>query len=291
MKKIFFQWLDEWLNIYKRYMLKPSTFERYRYAIAVFANDDIELAEVDVSYLQNKVNFLYTLGRSYSTIRQSVVCAREALCKAVALGLVPQSFAFYCDLVEIPRRKPKEVHGLSPFVVRRILERCEFGGVYGALYRFLILTGVRIGEARALRWCDVDFEHLCISIEHTMYHNQLLEAKTGNSRRVIPMSAAVVKLLGGLDRRSDFVFARANGSAIDYRAALRDWHCLCDELCIERCGFHALRHTYASHALRCGVTPVTLARLLGHADSSFTLRRYCDATYDDMRDAVKLVQY
>lgn len=291
MGKTFFQWLDEWLNVYKRFIIKPSTFERYRYAIAVFADDDIELQQIDVAYLQGKVNNLYTLGRSYSTIRQSIVCAREALQKAVSLGLVPQSFAWYCDLVEIPRRQSKVIHGLSPFVVRRIVEACEFRSVYGVLYRFLILTGVRIGEARALRWCDVDFNHCCFSVVHTMYRNQLISAKTGQSQRILPMSTAVFKLLSQLERRSDFVFARSDGNAIDYRAALRDWHKLCDDLSIEHCGFHALRHTYASHALRCGVTPVTLAKLLGHADSSFTLRRYCEASYDDMREAVKLVQY
>ena len=35
------------------------------------------------------------------------------------------------------------------------------------LYKFLLMTGVRIGEALALRWSDVDFEKRVISINKT----------------------------------------------------------------------------------------------------------------------------
>lgn len=287
----FYEWLVMWLEMYKRYSLKPSTYERYRYAAAVFEDADFPLCELTVEYLQSKVNQLYLEGKSSSTIRQCVVCARMAIRKAVILGYIPQGFVAYCDLLEIPQKKAHKVSSLSPFEVRRILQRCQTWDGYGSLFRFLLCTGARVGEAIALKWSDIDFENRSISIERTDYRGTLQNAKTDNSARVIPLSVDAAAVFRVIEHRSDFVFCKSNLQRVDYRGALRDWHKLLDELELPHCGLHTLRHTYATQALRCGVNAVVLARLLGHSDSSFTLRRYCDANYDDMRNAVRKINY
>ena len=287
----FKEWLVMWLEMYKRYSLKPSTYERYRYAAAVFEDADFPLCELTVEYLQSKVNQMYLEGKSSSTIRQAVVCARLAIRKAVILGYVPQGYAAYCDLVEIPQRKPRKVTSLSPFEVRRILQRCQTWDGYGSLFRFLLCTGARVGEAIALKWSDIDFSNRSISIERTDYRGTLQNAKTDNSARIIPLGSDTAALLRGIECRSEWVFCKSNFQRVDYRGALRDWHKLLDDLELPRCGLHTLRHTYATQALRCGVNAVVLARLLGHSDSSFTLRRYCDANYDDMRSAIRKINF
>jgi integrase len=43
----------------------------------------------------------------------------------------------------------------------------------------------------------------------------------------------------------------------------------------ERLSPHALRHGYASRLGLGGLNPVTLARIIGHTDASFTMRAYC----------------
>ena len=45
---------------------------------------------------------------------------------------------------------------------------------------------------------------------------------------------------------------------------------------------HSLRHTYATHALRAGLTVHAVARLLGHNDASLVLRRYGHVLPDEM---------
>lgn len=287
----FNEWLVMWLDLYKRYSLKPSTYERYRYAVAEFEGADFPLCDLTVDYLQSKVNQMYLEGKSSSTIRQTVVCARMAIRKAVILGYIPQGFAAYCDLLEVPQKKPRKVVSLSPFEVRRVLQHCRTWDGYGVLFRFLLCTGLRVGEAIALKWSDIDVEKRCISIERTDYRGTLQTTKTENGARVIPLSVDAAAVLRVIEHRSEWVFCKSNLQRIDYRGALRDWHKLLDELELPRCGLHVLRHTYATQALRCGVNAVVLARLLGHSDSSFTLRRYCDADYDDMRSAVRKINF
>lgn len=286
----FYDWLVLWLEL-RRYSLKPSTFERYERLVAKFSDADFFLSAVSVEYLQSKINELYIKGQSYSSMRQCLVCVRMAIRKAVILGYLPQVYLSYCDLVDIPRRKPKEIVSLSPFEVRRIIHFCYTVDNCGSLFLFLLYSGVRVGEALAIRWSDVDFNSRTISIMHTLYRGVLLDTKTEKGSRVIPLTNELARLIRTQEHRSEFIFCRDNGELWSYRSVLYYWHKLLDSLGYKRCGLHVLRHTYATQALRCGVNAVVLARLLGHSDSSFTLRRYCDANYDDMRDAVRRIKY
>ncbi len=44
-------------------------------------------------------------------------------------------------------------------------------------------------------------------------------------------------------------------------------------------GFHALRHTFATRALECGMDVRTLAEVLGHKNPSVTLSRYAHSMF------------
>lgn len=47
---------------------------------------------------------------------------------------------------------------------------------------------------------------------------------------------------------------------------------------------HSLRHTHATLLLDSGVNPVDIAKRLGHADASITLKIYSHAIEDNDRD-------
>lgn len=290
-KITFFEWLNLWLYTYKRHTIKPSTFARYEFCIDKFSDGDFPLDEISLLYLQGKVNELHMAGLSRSSIKQCIVCAREAIRKAVIVGEIDTGAAALCDLLELPINPPKKVGAFSPFEVRRILQTCFTWNGYGDLFAFLLLSGVRVGEALALRWSDLKGSDLVIS--RTNYRGEIQDTKTANGLRTIPLSSAALAVLRDMPRGGEWIFCglRCGSARADYRSVLSDWHKLLDTLGMERCGLHKLRHTYASQAIRCGISPVVLARMLGHSDSSFTLRQYCAADYSDLRAAANRFDY
>lgn len=62
---------------------------------------------------------------------------------------------------------------------------------------------------------------------------------------------------------------------------------LCDEAGIKHFCMHALRHTYASRAIKAGMQPKVLQKLLGHTGIQTTMDRYAHVTSDSLDQAVK----
>ena len=52
----------------------------------------------------------------------------------------------------------------------------------------------------------------------------------------------------------------------------------------------ALRPTYATRAIECGVQPKVLQKLLGHASIKTTMDRYDHVTAESLDDAIKQFQ-
>jgi integrase len=90
--------------------------------------------------------------------------------------------------------------------------------------RLLMLTGCRKSEIVSLRWEWVDFDRGCL---------RLPDSKTG--AKVVPLAAAAMELLSGLQRTSTYVLPAAKGTG-HYTGLQKDW-----ERVRARAGFPGLR--------------------------------------------------
>ena len=106
------------------------------------------------------------------------------------------------------------------------------------IIRVLLYTGMRSGECFALRWEDVDFENMSISIKHTLNDiggkHELTPPKTKKSIRTIGMSKTVADIfqeqkkytddlkiaLGDSYAHPEMVFPSANGNYRDRSSVL-----------------------------------------------------------------------
>ena len=128
------------------------------------------------------------------------------------------------------------------------------------IIRVLLLTGCRKGEIVRLKWSEVDGGVL-----------RLAETKTGP--RTVWLSEAARATLGRQPQTaSPYVFPSPKDPARPYSDELSLWYRARREAGLDDVRLHDLRHTVASQAVARGVALSTVARMLGHANPSMTLR-------------------
>ena len=128
------------------------------------------------------------------------------------------------------------------------------------IVRLLLLTGCRRGEIVELRWSEVDGDML-----------RLAESKTGS--RTVWLNEPARTILAAQPRiGSPYVFPSSNDPARPRSRNLSLWRRARKEAGIEDVRLHDLRHTVASQAVARGVALSTVAKMLGHANPTMTLR-------------------
>lgn len=173
------------------------------------------------------------------------------------------------------------------------------GTKYERQYKFILQTGLRIGELIGLKWSDVDFENREIKIVRNMGFNTETRTwyagspKSDRGKRIIPLTNEAIKILKEQqqfdknlkisDEWRDLVFLNCNGEPV--YASMYD---SCLETICKRAGIntfrvHILRHTFATRCIEGKMNPKTLQKILGHSNVAFTLNVYVTTTADEMQ--------
>lgn len=185
------------------------------------------------------------------------------------------------------------------------------------VFAIMLGTGLRVGEAVGLRWCDIDLENDLIYISHTLvYYNHATNGcycnintpKTRNSFRTIPMLGFVkeaflmekayqekhnIKCVETIDGYTDFIFVNKFGGT-QHQGTLnkalsriiRDCNYEMLEknsdtkMLLPHFSCHILRHTFATRMCEQGVNVKVIQSVLGHGDISTTLDIYTHVNND-----------
>lgn len=150
----------------------------------------------------------------------------------------------------------------------------------GCRWIVAVTTGIRQGEALALRWPRVrlkDPASVSVSKSLARVKGEWIEKdpKSRKGRRTVPLlpvavgalkahrEAQEVRDIGGL------VFTRADGrSPVHGSADRRDWHALLDDLGLPRYRVHDCRHAYATMLLEEGHDPRVVQDLMGWSSAA-----------------------
>jgi integrase len=157
-------------------------------------------------------------------------------------------------------------------------------------YPFALLlarTGVRIGEAVALQWGDLDFHGRFIAVQRNWVDGHLTTPKSGKGRRV-DMSLHLTETLKALsvERKKEtlkkgwgevpaWVFASEAGTMMDpdnFRR--RVWPKLLAEAGFRWLRIHDLRHTFASLLIQQGESLAYVKEQMGHHSIRVTVDTY-----------------
>lgn len=164
---------------------------------------------------------------------------------------------------------------------------------------FVAGTGVRISEALALAWGDVDLGAGTVTIRANAVRAtgrgviRQEHTKTDAGGRRISLPSALLGILG--DRRVrgganplGLVFPTVLGNLRDPRNTARDWADARKRLELPAYTFHSFRKTVATALDQAGLTPRDIAEYLGHADPSLTMGVYMSKTVGGTKAASAL---
>jgi len=176
--------------------------------------------------------------------------------------------------VKNPQPTPGEV---QPFETWRDVEALaeELDPRFAAIPIFAAGTGLRPGEWVALEWGDLDLKAAVpsVTVQRRLTKDKKIAAATKNGKpRRVPLRPKVLAALQTLPRRLDtrLLFPAATGGSIDLHNWREDyWYpAMVAAGLVTQDGKpthtpYALRHTYATWALRAGIPTFTVARRMG----------------------------
>lgn len=150
------------------------------------------------------------------------------------------------------------------------------------VYKFLILTGARKGEALGATWDQFDLEKgVWTKPSHLTKQKK---------KEHLPLSEKAVEVLQIVKKRipkgSVYVFpGRIDGQPLKEIKTL--WKTVLKEAKLENVRIHDLRHTHASHLVSSGLSLSIVGKLLGHTQAS-TTQRYAHLADEPLRHAAEL---
>jgi len=146
-------------------------------------------------------------------------------------------------------------------------------------------TGMRSAEMLGLRWQDIDFLNDTLRVE---------KSKTPAGIRTVPISAFCKSellrwrnLIG--PEHSEWVFTSFSNKRHKLQGGRKAWASALKKAGLSFFPSYYLRHTFASRMTAAGVSPITIASLLGHSSSQI-VPRYAQVLDQNRIDAMKKLE-
>ena len=156
---------------------------------------------------------------------------------------------------------------------------------------FLSETALRIGEALALEWGDVDLGTRRIHVRRRYYRGKIGPPKSRYGRRSVPLTPRMAQELWKRQKAASdvgdriLVFPSKTGGYLDTTNLYRWWNKAAEEVGVGWAGFHTLRHTCATRLFRMGWNAKQVQLMLGHHSPAFTLATYVHVMADELPGA------
>jgi integrase len=169
----------------------------------------------------------------------------------------------------------------------RVLTRAQLGALLAEIpaewrdfFDLLAATGLRVSEAIALRWRDLETERpprLCV--RRSIVNGVIGGPKSCFGRRCLPLEQGLADRLaarrGPGGGEEALIFRTVSGTPINpNNLRSRVLRPAIQRAGVPRVGFHAFRHTCASLLIERGLSPLRLQRWMGHHSAAYTLDVY-----------------
>ncbi|UUZ80683.1 site-specific integrase [Paenibacillus sp. P26] len=195
---------------------------------------------------------------------------------------------------------------LDALIVPQKNAKYQHSKQYYALFTLIARTGLRIGEALALTWDDLDGDRLTVNktLVYPLNSNPYISTpKTKTSGRTIKLDAHTVRVLkkhkinqmevilryeNYQASQDGLMFHQHDGRWLRTNVVRDYFKAVCKREGLPVLSPHALRHTHAVHLLESGANIKYVSERLGHASVKVTADTYLHITRKIEDDALDL---
>jgi integrase len=257
---------------------KPSALRAYEQALRVHVVPELgrlRLSAVTRASVQDLIDKLVASGRKPSTVRNAILPLRAIYRRAISRSEVAVNPTLGLALPTVRERRDRIAR---PAEARALLD--ALSPADQVVWATALYAGLRRGEIRGLRWCDVDFDPALIRVEQS-WDDKVgpVAPKSRAGRRRVPLAKPLRAYLAAHRLRSPagedgLVFGRSGGRAIHTDALVRRARTAWHKRGLAPIGLHECRHTYAAFMIAAGVNAKALSAYMGHSSITMTLDRY-----------------
>lgn len=300
-----------WLENY-RTTVKASTFENVKSKVEKMTEEhfkELKLKKITVAYCQRVV---IELSKSYILYNHYLSVINRIFKYAVLMDILNSN-----PFDKVIKPKSRQVQRKGNFLTKEELKeflklaKTATLSYFFPLVHLMSYTGLRQGEALALKWSDIDFENKKITVNKTaarIKEKQTLQTpKTKNSKRVISIDPTTLSILKSwkkdqikiyfkngkhFEGDDNFIFTNERADWVQIHNFIPYFKRFVTDHKLKPITPHGLRHTHASLLFSAGVEPKNISDRLGHSTVQITLDLYTHITEEQRTDTVeKLLEY
>lgn len=288
---------------------KPHTLATYR---TIAKNHlyrefgEIMADQLKTAHIQHWIDYTLIKARYRpNTINRFVTVLRAACTQAVAISQMPRNPVIGVKIPRAERVEPETWDREETHAVMAVLT----DSMYRLLYAIMLTTGMRPGEARALRWSDIDFDGGRVHIRTTITRDEQMRSMAGtstktNRSRQVPLDEEELAALRSWKAEQNklrlkcptpwnpgnFIFSKTDGRYLADTTWI-DYHVrLCKRAGVRYIPLHGLRHTHATDELAAGTNAKIVMERLGHSSVKTTLDSYSHVSPTVHREAAKALR-
>lgn len=307
---------NEWLHEFKKPNIKESTYEQYEvilrlHIIPHFKN--MKIMRINRNDVKKWVgifeDYSHRSRNRYLSMLKGIFHYAthdlEILEKNPCDRLTVPTAGTVAIKKEIKYYSKKELNQLMDYMKEYKHFRFEDYQIYYTLMYFLSRTGLRISEALALTWDDIEGNKINVDKQTSRNNNnglKLTSLKSTSSYRIISVEEDLLKVLRKFKlRQNELILARkdfhSNSDGIIFHNYLGNYltpstvresiQRYCKSAGVDYKGTHGFRHTHAVLLLESGASIKFVSQRLGHKTIKTTADEYLDVTAKIEKDELE----
>lgn len=279
-----------WLEAHKP-SIKESSYAVYRHKLEkhiIPYFEKMKYNRLDLGEISKFITDKFSDGLSAKYISDMVIMIKGA----AKWAEITHNYANLIKNADLPKKKIKETAVFTQEEQKKIITTAKKEHTNTSCVVVLTMfTGMRIGEACALKWADIDFNNKVLHISKTVQRIHVYGAerktavkitapKSENSVRDIPLPDFIMDMLSKFRGNDDEYILSGTKQFVEPRTLENRYKAMLKRAGVAVRKYHVLRHTFAVMGLEQNFDIKTLSEILGHSNAVVTLKVYAHSSME-----------